>query len=274
MSSLGRFFQRFWLPGARSRPHAGSAADAARFRMLLWVFLALGGLFLVQVLRRGHRQAWTDVFVGTVVSLVLTATLLFEVLRLLSYPLALLGLCRRKLHPPGSGPRKQRRVVVFDGICVLCNKFGQFVYWRLLETSAVDFVPFQDMTNEHVNLDALVKEFGFKTEQLKDRICVVSGKRIFWGPDAVIEIMQWCKWPYPLASLGLLIPRAFRDALYMTVAKNRYQYFGTQPLEDNFAKYLCPYYYINKKAFDKLDKEKKKSAAGSGRAGSAAGSAH
>ena len=32
------------------------AADAARFRMLLWVFLALGGLFLVQVLRRGTAK--------------------------------------------------------------------------------------------------------------------------------------------------------------------------------------------------------------------------
>jgi len=42
------------------------------------------------------------------------------------------------------------------------------------------------------------------------------------------------------------------------VANERYKWFGTQPLEKNFAKYLCPYYYINKKAFDKKAEEIKK----------------
>jgi len=148
------------------------------------------------------------------------------------------------------------RIVVFDGICVLCNRFGAFVYSRLLEQSAVDWVPFQDKLNEHVNVDELMKEFDIEPNALQDRICAVSGNKLFWGADAVIEICQWCVWPYPLASLGLLVPYPMRDALYRTVAAERYKWFGTQPLDQNFAKYLCPYYYMNKKAFD--EKEKKR----------------
>mmetsp|Transcript_15867 Transcript_15867/g.25398 ORF Transcript_15867/g.25398 Transcript_15867/m.25398 type:complete len:179 (+) Transcript_15867:783-1319(+) len=72
----------------------------------------------------------------------------------------------------------------------------------------------------------------------------------FQGADAVIEVCQWCVWPYNLASLGKIVPFAFRDAIYRTVAGERYKWFGTQPLDENFAKYLCPYYYMNKKAFD------------------------
>lgn len=212
--------------------------------------------FLLQIYRRGHRQAWTDIFVGSIVAVLLSAVAVFETLRFITYPVSKI-LFRKKLFPPGSGPLKHRRVVVFDGICVLCNKFGAFVHSRLLETGAVDFVPFQDKENEHVNIGAVMKEFNIDPAALQDRICVVSGKKVLWGAAAIIEILQWCKWPYPSASLGLLVPAAFRDALYLTVARNRYEWFGTQPLEDNFAKYLCPYYYINKKAFDKSAKKKK-----------------
>lgn len=62
--------------------------------------------------------------------------------------------------------------------------------------------------------------------------------------DAVITILQWCYWPYPLTKLGLIVPHPIRDLAYITVATNRYRWFGTQPLEKNFAKYLCPYLYI------------------------------
>mmetsp|Transcript_31684 Transcript_31684/g.61277 ORF Transcript_31684/g.61277 Transcript_31684/m.61277 type:complete len:256 (-) Transcript_31684:100-867(-) len=217
------------------------------------VYVGLGLLlcFLLLVSRRGHVQAWTDIFVGSILSVLLIIGGILEGLRLITLPLSKTILCRRRLHPPGSGPRKHRRVVIFDGICVLCNRFGAFVHFRLLEKEAVDWVPFQDKSNEHVNVDALVKEFGIDPLALQDRIAVVSGDKLLWGADAVIEICQWCVWPYPLMAAGLLVPHAFRDALYRTVAKERYKWFGTQPLEKNFAKYLCPYYYINKKAFDK-----------------------
>jgi len=62
---------------------------------------------------------------------------------------------------------------------------------RLIDTGAVDWVPFQDKDNEHVDIPALVKEFSINEADLQDRICAISGNEILWGADAVIEVCQW-----------------------------------------------------------------------------------
>jgi len=100
------------------------------------------------------------------------------------------------------------------------------------------------MSNPHVNLKKLQEEFKFDSEQLEDRIAVIEGETIKWGPDAVMTILSWCYFPFPVAKIGFLIPYPVRDALYLTVAKNRYRFFGTQALDQNFAKNLCPYLFI------------------------------
>ena len=52
--------------------------------------------------------------------------------------------------------------------------------------------------------------------------------------------------PFPLLKLGYIIPRPIRDFVYSVVSSNRYDWFGTQPLERNFAKNLCPYLAVKK----------------------------
>ena len=42
-----------------------------------------------------------------------------------------------------------RRLVIFDGVCVLCNRFGRFAFYRLVNPDLVSFVPFQDA--QHVS---------------------------------------------------------------------------------------------------------------------------
>ena len=72
-----------------------------------------------------------------------------------------------------------RRLVIFDGICVLCNKFGRYSFYRLVNKDLVSFVPFQDsqhvrcssaqpplrrceaQSTAQVNVDELQKQFNF-----------------------------------------------------------------------------------------------------------------
>merc|ERR1712146_222229 len=111
---------------------------------------------------------------------------------------------------------------------------------------AINFVPFQDPNaNPHVNVAALEKEFPSLTaEALQNRLCSIRGDEIFWGADAIMVMLSWCHLPYPVAQVGWLFPAALRDAIYRVVATNRYDVFGTQPLEKNFAKKLCPYLFV------------------------------
>ena len=203
--------------------------------------------FLYVAGTRGHVAAATDMMVTAIVGVMTVAIVVLDVLRIASFPLRWATGNVSKDSP--DGPKGPRRIVIFDGICVLCNRFGRFVVSRLCEPTKINFIPFQDpASNPHINLKRLQEEFKFEEAQLKDRIAVISDDKLLWGHEAVLEIFGWCAWPYPMTKLAkVLLPAPLCDALYMTVAKNRYLFFGTQPLDKNFAKKLCPYMWFKKK---------------------------
>mmetsp|Transcript_5903 Transcript_5903/g.6787 ORF Transcript_5903/g.6787 Transcript_5903/m.6787 type:complete len:238 (+) Transcript_5903:198-911(+) len=223
------------------------------------------GLALLYVAKNGHSRLITDLFVFIIVSILCIGFALLEIVNLMIWPFRF---CRRIL---GFGPKRlsaqeaseaatgrrttdQRRIVIFDGVCVLCNNFGKFAVSHLPDPNMVSFLPYQDQaSNPHLNINRLKEEFKFQEEMLQDRIAVIDGDTIKWGADAIITILTWCYFPFPVAKLGLLVPHPIRDACYLTVAKNRYRWFGTQPLEKNFAKYLCPYIFVKDKVTKKTN---------------------
>lgn len=170
----------------------------------------------------------------------------------------------------GKGSIEMRKIVIFDGICVLCNNSGKFVVMHLPDPNLVSFVPYQDaLSNPHVSLARIKEEFkdNFKEEDLKNRICAISGKKILWGmlkkkknklliimtkkkkkgPDAIFEICSWMYAPFPVVKIApYLIPRKIMFTCYDLVAGTRYEWFGTQPLDENFSKSLCPYLAVKK----------------------------
>jgi predicted DCC family thiol-disulfide oxidoreductase YuxK len=202
--------------------------------------VAAVGAFLALCLRQGHVRACTDLVILLVLTALGSAAFVFEFLRWVLFPLNWMQ--RRWLRRARADVR---RLVIFDGICVLCNKFGRFSFYRLVNPDLVSFVPFQD--SQHINIDELQAEFKFGEAEVKSRIAFVSGDRIFWGADAIIELCRWFDWPFPLARFAYLVPRPIRAVLYQIVADNRYRWFGTQALDKNFARQLCPYYYFKGK---------------------------
>ena len=119
---------------------------------------------------------------------------------------------------------------------------------HLPDPNVVSFVPFQDaLSNPHVSLAKIKEEFpDFNENDLHLKIAVVSGSRLLWGADAIIEICSWMAFPFPLMKAGLIMPKPIRDALYYVVSSTRYDWFGTQPLENNFSKSLCPYLAVQR----------------------------
>jgi len=228
-------------------------SDLAAASMLEIVGVAGGIAMVGYAVIHGHSKALSDVVVGSVLAILGSVFLVLEMVHLLSYPV------RKAMRKPaidsktamelasGKMDIAQRKVVIFDGVCVLCNRAGQFVVMHLPDPNLVAFVPFQDAISSHVSMAKIRDEFpDFKDEDLQLKIAVVSGKRLLWGADAVIEICSWMSFPFPLMKLGLLMPKPMRDVCYYIVSANRYDWFGTQPLENNFAKSLCPYLAVQK----------------------------
>ena len=220
--------------------------------LIIGVFLALKVVLRVfggwaNSVRRGHVNVLTGVVLLLILAVLGVGFSALEIVHVALWPLRVMRtLVDRFFLGKSKKKARVRRIVVFDGICVLCNAFGSFVVPRLNDKESINFVPFQDPSaNPHVNMALLEKEFPSLTaDALKDRLCAVHGENIYWGADAIMKTLSWCHYPFPVAAIGWLFPPALRDAIYRVVATNRYDVFGTQPLEKNFAKSLCPYLFV------------------------------
>lgn len=110
-------------------------------------------------------------------------------------------------------------VVLFDGVCNLCNGVVEFLIPRDPE-GRLRFAPLQSEPGQD-----LLRRHDFSTADV-DTIVLVEGDREYTKSDAVIRIAELLGWPYRLARIGRLVPATFRDRVYDGVAANRYDWFG------------------------------------------------
>jgi predicted DCC family thiol-disulfide oxidoreductase YuxK len=111
--------------------------------------------------------------------------------------------------------------VLFDGVCNLCNGWVQFVIARdpqaRLRLAAVQSPAGQ----------AILAWCGLPTDEFDTMVFVEDG-RAYFRSTAFLRAVRHLSWPWPLLSVGRIVPRPLRDWLYDRVAKNRYRLFGRQ----------------------------------------------
>ena len=125
-------------------------------------------------------------------------------------------------------------IVLYDGVCGLCNRLVQFI----LKRDPGDRFRFAALQSGLAR--EILHRHGHSPDTL-DTVCVVldaglSAERVLTRNDAVIAVLNelggiWrsCAIVFPL------FPRKFRDWQYNLVASNRYRFFGkyeTCPLPD------------------------------------------
>lgn len=113
----------------------------------------------------------------------------------------------------------KKPIVIFDGICNLCNSSVDFIMKRD-RCELFLFAPYQSDAAQEI-----LKGFGIGEEDISS-ICLVEGEKISVKSDAVLSILKRLSFPFSLGYLFIIIPRAVRDFLYDIVAKNRYRWFG------------------------------------------------
>jgi predicted DCC family thiol-disulfide oxidoreductase YuxK len=110
-------------------------------------------------------------------------------------------------------------VVVFDGVCNLCNRYVRFVIERDPD-ALFRFAPLQSPAGA-----LLLRRHGFVPEGL-DTFVLIKGGRVYARSDAALEIARHLRGPWRLLSLVRVIPRPLRNWLYDIIARNRYRWFG------------------------------------------------
>ena len=61
-----------------------------------------------------------------------------------------------------------------------------------------------------------------------ETVILIEQGQLFTHSTAVLRILRGLGGAWQLLYVGMLLPRALRDALYRFVARHRYQWFGQQ----------------------------------------------
>lgn len=116
---------------------------------------------------------------------------------------------------------KQNPVVLFDGVCNLCNKAVQFIIQRD-KNHLVKFSALQSETGRR-----LQQEYGLPPETISSIILIADGKA-YTQSTAALKLCKYLTALWPLLYGFIIVPTFIRDGVYRWVAKNRYQWFGRQ----------------------------------------------
>lgn len=114
---------------------------------------------------------------------------------------------------------KDHKIILFDGICNLCNSTINFVIKRDRKNK-FKFATLQSKTGQ-----ALLSEFKIDRSET-DSIVLIDGKKSYVKSTAALHIAKGLSGAFPLLFGLLILPRFIRDRLYDYVAKNRYKWFG------------------------------------------------
>jgi len=120
------------------------------------------------------------------------------------------------------GSEQGKRLVLFDGVCNLCDGFVNFVFDRD-KPGRFSFVPIQSEYGKY-----LVSKYNMPKNVTS--VVYINGStpepKAFAQSAAVLHIMEDLAYPWPLASWFLLVPTIVRDLVYNLIAANRYRMFG------------------------------------------------
>jgi predicted DCC family thiol-disulfide oxidoreductase YuxK len=111
------------------------------------------------------------------------------------------------------------RVVLFDGVCKLCNGWAQFLI-RHDQARRFRLASVQSAEGQ-----ALLAWFGLSTEQF-ETMAYIEGDQLFVRSTAVLRILAQLPGLWRLLALLRAIPRPLRDWCYDRIALNRYRLFG------------------------------------------------
>lgn len=126
-------------------------------------------------------------------------------------------------------------ILLFDGVCNLCNRVIQFTIRRDPERK-FKFASLQSDTGQQI-----LKKLGLSIDDFESFV-LIKGDKYFLRSSAALMVLRELGGFWRLFYFFIIVPRPVRDFLYNLVAKSRYRIFGrratcmvpTPELEDRF----------------------------------------
>lgn len=122
-------------------------------------------------------------------------------------------------HPRRLNYSPHYAILIFDGICYLCNGFVDFIIKHDKRKSFL-LLPSQDKKARDI-----LRVFDLE-EKSDTSVFLVQGGRIYKESTAALLILQKMGFPFNLFMVLIIIPPFIRNAFYRLIALNRYRWFG------------------------------------------------
>lgn len=115
-----------------------------------------------------------------------------------------------------SSVHRPQGVILFDGVCNLCNGAVTFI----IDRDPKEYFAFAPLQSEVAS-----ELLGTQTENLETIVLVENGVR-YTESTAALRIARRLRRPWPLLYGFVIVPKELRDGVYRFVARNRYRWFG------------------------------------------------
>ncbi|MCK0189016.1 DCC1-like thiol-disulfide oxidoreductase family protein [Arenibacter sp. F20364] len=115
---------------------------------------------------------------------------------------------------------QNNKIILFDGVCNLCNNSVQYVIKRDTN-NAFKFAALQSEIGQKLTL-----ERGIDTSMVDSIILIEPGVAYYTKSTAALKIAKSFGGVWQLISLLEWIPENIRNWVYDYVARNRYKWYG------------------------------------------------
>jgi predicted DCC family thiol-disulfide oxidoreductase YuxK len=109
-------------------------------------------------------------------------------------------------------------VILFDGVCVLCNRAVDFIL-RFDRKKQFRYVAQQSVAGK-----ILIQKFRIPSEI--NSVILIFNNQVYIESEALIKISSFLSFPWNTGIILKIFPKKFNDFFYQWIAKNRYNWFG------------------------------------------------
>lgn len=127
-------------------------------------------------------------------------------------------------------------VILFDGICNLCNNAVQFV----LKHDKKKLFRFASLQSDFGK--SILIKYGLPTDNFNSFVLILNGKA-YTKSTAALSVAKMLSGPMKLLYGFIIVPAFIRNGVYNVIANNRYKWFGKKescmlPSPDVAARFL------------------------------------
>ncbi len=132
---------------------------------------------------------------------------------------------------------KHKKLILFDGVCNLCNASVQYVIKRD-KMNIFMFAPLQSKIGTEI-----INAYNIDTNKKDSIFLYDNDKGIFYKSTAALLIASKLRFPTNILIVFLIVPAFIRNWFYNYIARNRYKWYGKKeecmvPTPEISAKFL------------------------------------